>query len=272
MSVQPIDPMSDRPVYQQIADRLREQIADGVVRAGDRLPSESDLMEQFGSSRATVRRALGVLANEGRVVAERGVGVFVRGEPEEPLYWRRPRRFEREYRGGEAPTKAEAHAQGLAYRQHVDVDDVPAPPDVAERLGLDAGATVLVRRRLIEMRPRDAAPVDNARVELADSYFPPAVADAVPALRARSTGMGGTHARIEEQGFRLTHFDERVVFRMPTPREARDLRLAPGVPVIDLTRVAVSDTGPVECFRAVMAGDRCGLEYEIALDETAPDR
>ena len=43
--------------YQQIADRLRDQIDSGVLQPGERLPSEPDLVRQFDASRNTVRLA-----------------------------------------------------------------------------------------------------------------------------------------------------------------------------------------------------------------------
>jgi DNA-binding FadR family transcriptional regulator len=67
-----VDPMSDRPVYRQIADSLRGAIERGELAPGDRLPSESQLMERFGVAQGTVRNALGQLRGEGLVIAEHG--------------------------------------------------------------------------------------------------------------------------------------------------------------------------------------------------------
>jgi len=68
-----------RPAYEQVADQLREQIIDGTLRAGDRLPSETDLLRSFGVSRSTLREALRVLAARDLVHTVRGVngGTFV---------------------------------------------------------------------------------------------------------------------------------------------------------------------------------------------------
>lgn len=66
------------PRYRQIADDLRAQIADRRWRPGDRLPSESALCARYGVSRATVRRAFGVLTADGAVRGHRGKGHFVR--------------------------------------------------------------------------------------------------------------------------------------------------------------------------------------------------
>ncbi len=45
-----------KPAYQQIADQLRQEIADGRWKSGERLPGELELGELFGVSRNTVRQ------------------------------------------------------------------------------------------------------------------------------------------------------------------------------------------------------------------------
>ena len=59
------------------AQYLREQLANGSLAAGSRLPAERLLAEQFRISRGTVRRALKQLEAEGRIIGVRGSGTFV---------------------------------------------------------------------------------------------------------------------------------------------------------------------------------------------------
>ena len=81
MSHEPIDAI-DRtlyePAYAQLVRILRRQIAAGVFRPGDRLPSEAQLCERYGVSPMTVRRAINILVDQGVVIAEQGRGTFVR--------------------------------------------------------------------------------------------------------------------------------------------------------------------------------------------------
>ncbi|MFE9360685.1 GntR family transcriptional regulator [Streptomyces olivaceoviridis] len=56
---------SGRLTPQQIADTLRERIRAGVLRVGERLPTQADLAEEFGVERGTVRQALRVLHEDG---------------------------------------------------------------------------------------------------------------------------------------------------------------------------------------------------------------
>ncbi|GGM25147.1 GntR family transcriptional regulator [Streptomyces fumigatiscleroticus] len=56
---------SSRLSPQQIADTLRERIRVGDLKAGDRLPTQAELAQEFGVERGTVRQALRALNNEG---------------------------------------------------------------------------------------------------------------------------------------------------------------------------------------------------------------
>ena len=78
---QAVDPASDRPVYKQIADHLREAIGRGRLLEGDQLPSEVQLMSHYGVARMTVRNALRLLQAGGLITAEHGRGVYVRARP-----------------------------------------------------------------------------------------------------------------------------------------------------------------------------------------------
>ena len=60
------------PLYLQIRRELRDSIVDGTYGVSEKLPSEHDLMDLFGASRVTVRRALVGLQEDGLVVSRRG--------------------------------------------------------------------------------------------------------------------------------------------------------------------------------------------------------
>jgi GntR family transcriptional regulator, arabinose operon transcriptional repressor len=72
------------PKYRQVYDALVRQITAGRMVAGARLPSEADLVKQFGASRITVGRALRDLQVAGLVERRAGSGTFVRA-PRRPV-------------------------------------------------------------------------------------------------------------------------------------------------------------------------------------------
>lgn len=73
-----IDRGSYEPPYAQLARAIRERVARGDYRPGDRLPSEAELCAAFKVSPMTVRRAIGELVREDVVVTEHGRGTFVK--------------------------------------------------------------------------------------------------------------------------------------------------------------------------------------------------
>ena len=65
-------PLDDHPAYRQIAKLIEQRIVARVLRAGDALPSESDLARQFGVNRSTVREAIRELETHGLLGRGRG--------------------------------------------------------------------------------------------------------------------------------------------------------------------------------------------------------
>ena len=69
------------PLYQQVAQSLKEQIRSGSMAPGDKLPSERELCQQYDVSQITVRRALRELAHREQVYSQHGLGWFVGDAP-----------------------------------------------------------------------------------------------------------------------------------------------------------------------------------------------
>ncbi|CDR08204.1 GntR family transcriptional regulator [Streptomyces iranensis] len=248
-----LDPTSDRAVFRQIADALREAIDKGRFREGDKLPSETELVDHFGVSRMTVRNALSLLQQEGLAVSEHGKGVFVRPRP--PVRRLASDRFARRHRDqGKAAFTVEAEAAGS--RPEVDsleVKEERPSPGISARLGSPRKVLARRRRYLLDGRP----------VEFATSYLPLDLARNTP-IAQPNPGPGGIYARLEEMGHRLDHFDEEIRARMPSPAEVRTLQLASGVPVIHLVRTAYDTEGrAVEVCDTVMAADAYVLAYQL---------
>lgn len=69
---------SPEPLYRQVASDLRASIEGAAYRAGSRIPTEPELSLLYGVSRITVRKAIGLLCDEGLLVKRQGKGTFVR--------------------------------------------------------------------------------------------------------------------------------------------------------------------------------------------------
>jgi DNA-binding FadR family transcriptional regulator len=65
-------PLDDHPAYRQIANVIEQRIVCRALRAGDPLPSETDLARQFGVNRSTIREAIRELETHGLLGRVRG--------------------------------------------------------------------------------------------------------------------------------------------------------------------------------------------------------
>ncbi len=194
-------------------------------------------MRAHGTARETVRRALGLLKAEGLIVTEHGRGAFVR------------RRQAVIRRGPDRAHEADENVETLS------VTRTKADPTLAAQLGLRFGSGVIARVRRYC--------TDHQPVELATSHIAWRLAGGTP-LALADPGPGGVYARLAELGHPVQRFTEDVSTRMPTPAESRALRLAEGVPVFAVTRIAYDAADrAVEAVHSVMAGDRFVLSYDL---------
>ena len=244
-----------RPEYMQVADALRAAIEAGEWEPGALIPSEPELAARYGTTRATVNRALSILRAEGLVRPKQGRGTTVR---ELPVLHRnaagRQRRDVREGGRARGAFDAEIRALGREPRTVSDVTEVPGPAGVAELLGIDEGTPVLARRR--EMY------ADNVPVQMATSYIPLDIAAGTP-IAEQDTGPGGIFSRFAELGHELVAFAETVRIRRPLGDEARFLDMDPDQRVIAIRRTAADAAGRVvEVNEIALPAHQWELVYE----------
>lgn len=244
------------PRYVEIADEIVLQIRQGVLKPGDTVPSESELMDRYGVSGGTIRRAMTEVRASGLVETRHGKGSTVKDRP--PVRHRSSDRFRRSLRrGGKAAYLAESEQSGAEAKVSVlYIGPVEAPEDIAERLGVEVGAKVLARRRLYF---RNGTPVETAT-----SYLPWDVAKDIPELFAENPGGGGIYARLEDHGHEFAEYVETLQARPASKAESSELALSPGAPVIHLIRNAVTVDGRVvEACDTLMAADQFVFTYRI---------
>jgi DNA-binding GntR family transcriptional regulator len=136
----PQGPTSYEPAYLRIAHALSDEIAAGVYRAGDQLPTEPQLRAQYGVSPVTVRRAINILLDRGLVTTTQGKGTFVRSMDM-----------------GEAIFRLQEITDVWADDDSVEVQllearILPADEQVADKLELATGAPVVFLRRLVQRK------------------------------------------------------------------------------------------------------------------------
>ena len=72
-----IDFAPDAPRWRQVADLLKERIADGTYPPRSRVPSVMQIVAEFGIAGATAQKVLRALRDEGLTYTEPGLGSFV---------------------------------------------------------------------------------------------------------------------------------------------------------------------------------------------------
>ncbi|MFJ9906849.1 GntR family transcriptional regulator [Streptomyces sp. NPDC101152] len=248
-----------RPLYQRIADDLRASILSGELEPGAKLPSENVLKERYGTTRVTVGKGLALLKSEGLVISSQGKGALVRPRPNVQMLTTGANYRERR-NTGVSNFNAEAMAQGLKPEQRIlSVETVSAPPEVASRLGLPDGTPVIARRR--------AFYVNDQPMQLVDGYYSAELFSGTAVEDVRRI-RGGVSALIEDPqgpvGERITQFVEDLDIRMPTPSEAGDLAIPPGVPLARVLRTAHTSSGvAVEVLDSRVPCDRHVFRYVI---------
>ncbi|RQW63310.1 histidine utilization repressor [Vibrio viridaestus] len=116
------------PIYQRVKDAIVHQITSGAWQHNQKIPSESDFVNELGVSRMTINRALRELTTEGYLMRMQGVGTFVA-----------------EIKGYTAMLEVHNIAEEIAQRGHshtsklLSLAEVSADPEQAAVLGLSTG-------------------------------------------------------------------------------------------------------------------------------------
>jgi GntR family transcriptional regulator len=234
------------PKYARVVSTLQQRIEQGQYAPGDMLPSEAQLVSEFGVSRPTVVRALNILRSEGWIESQQGKGHFVRGAPA--------------VTGRRAPEHVRAllDADESAGVELTGVGPVLVSGRLAVAMGLDEGTPVISRRRVTT--------VEGVPVELVSAYFPVDVT-AGTAL-GRPAPIAGSLRRVVEaaRDVRFDHVIERTVARLPTAGEAQALGISEAEPVLNVLVTAHDATGAVlMAADVVLPGGRHELEDSYPL-------
>ncbi|HEY8394595.1 MAG TPA: GntR family transcriptional regulator [Thermaerobacter sp.] len=237
-------------LYLEIMEYLRQQIRDGVLKPGDRIPSERELAERFSASRMTVRHALNQLAWEGIIDRHQGRGTFV-AEPKIPLGLQYLTSFSEDMR-----------RRGLNPSSRIlSVNVVEADPATAATLGLTVDRRVTDLRRI---RYANEQPLSLEYV-LVPYRVLPDLADHV--REVAGSGRPTTfslYERLERVGVVLHRARQTVEAAAATAEQARLLKVREGAPLLLLTRLTYDTTGRVvEMVRAWYRGDRYRYETEL---------
>ena len=237
------------PKYHRVKDVMLQRIADGTWPPGASISSEPELCREFGVSRITVRRAIADLVHEGRLYAVQGKGTFVAAPKLQQRFV--PRAFglyeDMARRGLRLTT--------VVLRQEI----VPAPRDVAERLGIAPGEPVHVLERLRS--------VQDEKILVSTTYVPAALC---PGLVDDDLSNSSLYQVLQDRyGLKIAYGVRGLEAVAAGQWEARLLDLALASPLLRLDSVAyLPDGRAFEYSQALQRGDRARIELEFL---PAPD-
>lgn len=226
------------PLYRQLATHIRQLIADGVVKSGQALPSERELMEITGTSRVTIRKALEQLIEEGLLLRRQGAGTFI--APSREQSGQRLTGF-----SADAKSRGESPSSVWLVKSCA-----KATEDEAKHLGLNEGDAVM---RFSRLRLSDGEPlaIEHAVIPKSALPSPDVVGDSLyQALRDY-----GKHPKQGTQKLRAS---------LASPIEAGLLTVKDGSEVLRIERQTyLSDGSAVEYTRSVYRGDKYVFVSEL---------
>lgn len=232
------------PLHLEISETLRQQIFAGEYSSGEQLPSEHQLMERFGVSRITVRRAIANLVNQGLVISQRGKGVFVKPQEKATRSLSNPLIFFDEDMERQSVV---ASIQTLSFEIEL------APPEVLQNLRLPATTTEIYCQQKIILT--DAAPV-----ALDITYIPLYIGKAF----ARELQSSLIYPTLDKNGISIERVETLIECTHATHDVSESLEIPLGAPLLVNRYTAyTTHNQPIICGETLSRGDR--LSYSVVL-------
>jgi GntR family histidine utilization transcriptional repressor len=233
-------PSSRLAPYAQVKQYLKQRLATGDWPPGQLMPSEAELVAQFGVSRMTVNRALRELQAEGLVDRVQGVGTFAAAL----------------HKVSSTLTLRDLHEE-IAERGHrhdaqvVTQEQVAAPDALAAQLGVTPGSPVF--HTLIVHRE------NGVPLQCEDRYVNPACAPGYLAQDFSRT----TPTHYLFQATALWRAQYAIEAGRATAEEARLLAIAADEPCLIIVRRTFSTEAAITIARLVHPGSRYGIEGQF---------
>jgi len=226
--------------YARVKLHLKDGLASGRWPPGALMPSESELVAEFGVSRMTVGRALRELQSEGLVERTQGVGTFAAGL----------------HKVSSMLTIHDLHeeivARGHQHEAQVHVQRTePATAALAAQLGLAPGGAVF-HTLIVHLE-------NGEPLQCEDRYVNPAVAPAY--LQADFTQTTPTHVLFDTTALWRAQYS--IEAARPTPQEAQLLGVADDTACLIVVRRTFAREAPITIARLVHPGTRYALHGEF---------
>ncbi|MBJ8101981.1 GntR family transcriptional regulator [Bacillus cereus group sp. N11] len=242
--MKPLQHESLIPLYHQLIERLKNSIEKGHWKLGDKIPSENQLMEQFGVSRNTVKKAIEELVQEGILYRIQGKGTFV-AKP----------KLQQSLMGFYSFSKV-LKEKGLNPKDIIlKIEEVKPNAKIKEALQLSENVNVIEMKRL-----RCA---EDEPYILESSFIPKHVVTDIEQLK--KVGEISLYDLFSQQfNTVVTRANEAFEPVLIRADESEYLQTEVGRPALLLERTAYDTNGvPVEFCISIVRGDRCRFYTEL---------
>lgn len=235
------------PLWIQAATLIRNQIDEGVLRGGARLPPERELCQELGISRVTLRKALSHLVEAGVLNASHGRGWYVSQSV-----------AKREWPNTLESFSETAARMGLEPRSEVLRSEVsPASFDEAEMLSIAPGTGLF---HLERVRLLDDVPIALDATRIAVSV--------APGIARADFARDSLYSTLSGAGVEPVRADSTIESREADHYEAQHLRIAEGKPLLVMHQVAFDPADrPLFASTIKYAGERYRLRTSFSRPE-----
>lgn len=231
------------PLWLRAAETIRDQVSEGALRPGSRLPPERDLCRRLAISRVTLRRALLQLVDDGVLTPSHGRGWYVASD--ERKDW--PNSLES---FSETAARMGLVATSVVLR----ADTAMATLDEAEALGVAPGALLF---HLERVRMLDEVPIAIDR-----SIVP---ADLAPGLVDVDFRTESLYSALAAAGLVLANAETTIEAREADAAIAEHLRVAVGKPILVMHQTVLNPADkPLFASTISYVGDRYRLRTSFA--------
>ena len=237
------------PKYVSVYNDLRKGIVAGQYGNDGRLPTEKELMDQFGVSRTTIRRATNMLREQNLIESRQGRGTDV-------SLWNLYQNESQQNRLTEIMhVDFDFITDFPAVTKHSDIlcDEIAAKPEVAEALDIPSGESVYRLRWLHTVN-------DSPYLYLVNYLRK----DLTPDLPSHVGGISSLYpVLMKEYNLKFEHAKETVEPVIADFILAKLMEIPTGTPLIKLFRSAEFSKGPAECSESFLRSDLMKISFRI---------
>lgn len=229
---------SNSPIYMQLAHRLRQQIEEGDINAGEALPSERELCKIMGASRVTVRKAIELLIEDGLLSRRQGSGTYVTPRIQAPGSFLSSFSEDAEARGETTDTIWMMKVIAGASEEEARILELPNGADV-------------VRLSRVRMAAGEPLAIENAIVP----------AEMLPDMALLGSSL---YQALDQRGNRPVTGQQKIRAALAGPTEASLLSVPENTEILRIERLTRrADGRPVELTRSAYRGERYEFVSEL---------